>query len=142
MTKTTLADIISGGPVHKTMPDESVQTACMILSAANVGALPVVDLNGELVGMLSERDVIRRCVILNRPPDITKVRQVMTTHPQWLPPEATHEEAIAVMGKGRFRHLPICENGKLVGIVSLRDFQPAQKARESKSRDGTRLAAS
>ncbi|MDW4500400.1 CBS domain-containing protein [Sulfitobacter sp. D35] len=125
MKFTKLADVISSGPVHKTTPDESVQTACMILSAANVGALPVVDLNGDLVGMLSERDVIRRCVIVNRTPDKTTVKQVMTPNPQWLPPDAKPAEAVAVMNKGRFRHLPVCDHGKVVGMVSIRDFQPA-----------------
>ena len=124
MKPTKLEDVIARGPVHKTTQDESVRTACMIMSAANVGALPVVDLSGELIGMISERDVIRRCVIVNRPVEITTVKQVMTPNPQWLSPDAKPSEALEVMLKGKFRHLPVCSNGRVVGMVSIRDFQP------------------
>jgi len=122
MKPTTLADMIADRPLQKTSPEDTVRTACIAMSAANVGALPVVDRNGDLVGIVSERDVIQRSVIVYRPSEDTSVKQIMTSNPQWLPPDATPSEAIQVMLNGRFRHLPVCVDGRVLGIVSIRDF--------------------
>ncbi|TMM55528.1 CBS domain-containing protein [Sulfitobacter sabulilitoris] len=121
MRAKTLQDLIGNGPVHVTEQQESIRSACTAMSAANIGALPVVE-GKQLVGILSERDVIRRCVIVNRLPEDTTVKQVMTPNPQWLPADARPAEALEVMIKGRFRHLPVCEGGRIVGVVSLRDI--------------------
>jgi CBS domain-containing protein len=127
MTPSTMAEMIGNRPVHKTSPDDTVRDACITMSAANVGALPVVDENDELVGIISERDVIQRSVIVYRPSEETLVRQVMTPNPQWVSPEANPTEAFQIMSKGRFRHLPICEEGRILGMVSIRDFDPQTK---------------
>jgi len=103
-----------------------VRTACIIMTSVNVGALPVVDDNGALVGILSERDVIQRSIIVYRPSATTLVKQVMTPNPQFLAPDAKPNEAYMIMCKGKFRHLPVCEDDKVVGIVSIRDFIPPQ----------------
>ncbi|OUS37146.1 hypothetical protein A9Q94_06625 [Rhodobacterales bacterium 56_14_T64] len=124
MKSSTLADMIVDKQVHKTSPDDTVRTACIIMTSVNVGALPVVDDNGVLVGILSERDVIQRSVIVYRPSATTLVKQVMTPNPQWLSPDAKPTEAYQIMIKGKFRHLPICADGQVLGIVSIRDFIP------------------
>jgi CBS domain-containing protein len=124
MKPSTLADMIADKRVHKTSPEDSVRTACIIMTSANVGALPVVDDTGALVGILSERDVIQRSVIVYRPSATTFVKQVMTPNPQWLPPDAKPLEAYQIMIKGKFRHLPVCVDGQVLGIVSIRDFNP------------------
>lgn len=124
MKSSTLADMIVDKQVHKTSPDDTVRTACIIMTSVNVGALPVVDDNGILVGILSERDVIQRSVIVYRPSATTLVKQVMTPNPQWLSPDAKPIEAYQIMIKGKFRHLPICADGQVLGIVSIRDFIP------------------
>ncbi|MEO0379699.1 MAG: CBS domain-containing protein [Pseudomonadota bacterium] len=124
MTKNTLAQMIDGRMTHTIGPDDTIRNACITMTSANVGALPVVRLDGQLLGILSERDVIKRCVIVARSPEDTKVRQVMTTDPKWLPPEARPDEALQLMLKGRFRHLPVCDEGKVSGVVSIRDFSP------------------
>lgn len=124
MKATTLADLIEGQRVHKTTPDENVRTACIAMASANIGALPVVDRRDTLVGILSERDVIQRSVIVYRPSATTLVKQVMTPNPQWLGPDAKLDEAYHTMIKGKFRHLPVCEDGRLLGVVSIRDFIP------------------
>jgi len=94
------------------------------MASANVGALPVVDGSGALVGILSERDVIQRSIIVYRPSATTLVKQVMTPNPQWLPMDAKPAEAYQMMINGKFRHLPVCADGQVVGIVSIRDFTP------------------
>ena len=124
MKSSTLSDMIAGQQVHSTSPNDTVRTACIIMTSANVGALPVVDDSGVLVGIFSERDVIQRSVIVYRPSATTLVKQVMTPNPQWLAPDAKPVEAYQTMIKGKFRHLPVCEDGKVLGIVSIRDFNP------------------
>lgn len=124
MAKTTLAQMIAGQMVHTISPEDTVRNACIAMTAVNVGALPVVGSDGALLGMLSERDVIKRSVIVYRPSDTTRVRQVMTPNPKWLPPDATPDDALQVMLKGHFRHVPVCVDGRVKGIVSIRDFTP------------------
>lgn len=124
MTKSTLAQMIDGRMTHTIGPDDTIRNACITMTSANVGALPVVRSDGKLLGILSERDVIKRCVIVSREPETTKVRQIMTPDPKWLPPEAKPDEALQMMLKGRFRHLPICTEGRVSGVVSIRDFSP------------------
>lgn len=119
-----LADMIKGQTLHKTTPDETLRNACIIMASANIGALPVVDNSGALIGMLSERDVIKRSVIVYRPSATTTVGQTMTRDPIWLPMDAAPIEAYRAMIKGEFRHLPVCHLGKLAGIVSILDFNP------------------
>lgn len=125
MRRTSLAQMIQGRKAHTIQPDATIRSACIAMTSVNVGALPVIAPDGALLGILSERDVIQRSVIVYRPSDSTKVRQVMTPNPKWLPPDAKPEEALTIMLKGRFRHLPVCEHGRLVGIVSMRDFNPS-----------------
>ena len=147
MKPSTMADMIAGKRVHKTSPEDSVRTACIIMTSANIGALPVVDDKGVLVGILSERDVIQRSIIVYRPSTTTLVKQVMTPNPQWLAPDAKPDEAYQIMSKGKFRHLPICEDGQVLGIVSIRDFIPPQgksivdrlRGKSGKAKASTRL---
>lgn len=122
MIAMTLADMMTDRILHKASPDDSVRTACIKMSSANVGALPVVDALGLLVGMVSERDVIKRSVIVYRPSDETPVSTIMTPDPKWLPTNANPKEALRLMHEGRFRHMPICSDGRVVGMISIRDF--------------------
>lgn len=122
MNSTPLADLIVHRSPETVLQDETVHTACLKMSAASVGALPVVDADGYLIGMISERDVIKRSVIVHRSSEKTIVGQIMTRNPKWLSPEDEVSEALALMNAGRFRHLPICSDGKVVGVVSIRDM--------------------
>lgn len=88
------------------------------------------------MGILSERDIIKRSVIVYRPSESTTVREVMTSDPAWLPADAAPEEAYALMTAKGFRHVPVCRNGIAVGMVSIRDFQPARSSQLSKLRGG------
>ncbi|TLP62803.1 CBS domain-containing protein [Parasedimentitalea maritima] len=141
MKASTLSDMIAGQQVHSTSPNDTVRTACIIMTSVNVGALPVVDDNGTLVGIFSERDVIQRSVIVYRPSATTLVKQVMTPNPQWLSPDAKPIEAYQIMIKGKFRHLPICDEGQVLGIVSIRDFNPPSNSIFDRLRGNTAKAS-
>ena len=125
MIPTTLGEMIAGQKLLTVAPGDSVRAACILMSSGNVGALPVVDEDGALVGMISERDVIKRSVIVYRPSEETPVSLIMTRDPRWLPPDAPPRAAADAMREGGFRHLPVCGEGGLMGIVSVRDFDVA-----------------
>lgn len=141
MDHQTLAEMIDGQVLQTTDPHDTIRSACIKMASANIGALPVVEADGTLVGMLSERDVIKRSVIVYRPSETTIVGQAMTPNPQWLPPDATPIEAYRTMIGGEFRHLPVCEGGRLRGIVSIRDFSPQAETILEKLRRSASKAA-
>lgn len=100
---------------------ETVTAAVNAMAEQSIGALPVVD-NGGLVGIVSERDVLKRLVNNRLDPDTTKVTDVMSANPVTATRPMQVLEAMRLMSSKQFRHLPIVEDGKLIGIVSLRDI--------------------
>ncbi|ARE39756.1 CBS domain protein [Rhodovulum sp. P5] len=101
-------------------PGATLREACHKLEECNVGALAVME-EGCLVGILSERDIIRRAICKGRPMDTTMVADVMTADPRTIDIDGTLSEAQTIMTEGHFRHLPVIENGEPVGILSFRD---------------------
>jgi len=101
-------------------PEATVQRAVETFSELNVGALLVCD--GErLVGILSERDCVRRVMAKDKSARETLVRDVMTSTPVCVGPEDTIEQCMAVMTDGRFRHLPVVRFARIVGVISMGD---------------------
>jgi CBS domain-containing protein len=101
-------------------PDTSVSRAAQLMAERNVGAIVVLD-EGRLAGIFTERDVVFRVVARGRDPLSTRVAEVMTASPLTIGPEKTYGHALLMMHEGGFRHVPVVENGKLVGIVSSRN---------------------
>lgn len=99
----------------------SVAEAVQLLNRHNIGSLPVMD-GGRLMGIFTERDVLRRVVESNLDPRSTPVSQVMTREVFCIKPSTTVEEALNIMTKKRYRHLPVVENNQLLGIVSMGDL--------------------
>ena len=122
MPPSTIGEMVADKTPHCAAPDDTIRMAYITMTAKSVGCLPVVNDAGQLVGMLSERDVIRRSVIVYRPSEDTPVSNIMTKDPKWLPPEAEPSQAIEMMMEGGFRHLPVVDEGKVLGVVSVRDF--------------------
>ena len=122
MAVTKVADILNGREVVTLGPDASVAEACALLDRHNIGALGVVA-EGALLGILSERDVIRRCIAPGRLPAETLVRSVMTADPATIAPADPVLEALDVMYGFGFRHLPVVdEAGRLAAMLSMRDI--------------------
>jgi CBS domain-containing protein len=99
-------------------PGETLQEAAHRMADRRVGAILVTE-NDGLVGILTERDVLRA---VGRGTIEGTVEQWMTRDPITVGPESTNGEAAMMMIHGGFRHVPVCEDGKLVGIVSIRDL--------------------
>jgi CBS domain-containing protein len=97
-----------------------LETVCAMVER-NIGAVPIVH-NGTLVGIFSERDLMRRVVAEGRDPRATCMAEVMTDDPLTISTSEDLETCMALMRRHNFRHLPVCQDGLLVGMVSLRDI--------------------
>lgn len=102
-------------------PAESVEVAARTMARYNIGALPVCK-GDKLCGMLTDRDIVTRCLAANRQPANTQVRQVMTEQVTAVAPDMQTGVAAHLMGRLQIRRLPVVENGKLCGMVSLGDM--------------------
>ncbi len=102
-------------------PEESVEVAARTMAQHNVGALPVC-VDGKLCGMLTDRDIVTRCLASNHLPAGTQVRQVMTEQVTSVRPDMQTGAAAHLMGRLQVRRLPVVENGRLCGMVSLGDM--------------------
>lgn len=110
-----------GSDVFAVAQTDSVAEAVSVLNQHNIGAVIVQDDNGVVAGILSERDVVRRlgsegAAVMSMP-----VRECMTPTPHTCSPEATIDELMEEMTQKRIRHLPVMENGGVVGVVSIGD---------------------
>lgn len=103
-------------------PDEPITAAARLLKRDNIGSVPVCDGKGQLQGIITDRDIVLRCVAAGVDPDKTLIKDVMTTGVFTVSPTDTVESAAALMGKAQVRRLPVCENGTLVGMLSLGDL--------------------
>lgn len=113
---------IMSNTVIKISPEETAAVAARTLLHYNIGVLPVCDVQGRLCGVVTDRDLVTRCVAAGRPPEKTKVREIMTENVVSAGPEMDTGAAAYLMGRKQIRRLPVLENGKLCGMVSLGDF--------------------
>ncbi|MBE6917668.1 MAG: CBS domain-containing protein [Ruminococcaceae bacterium] len=103
-------------------PEETVDVAARMLTHYNIGALPVCDDQGRLVGMITDRDVVIRCVASGHLPEKTHVRDIMTGRVVCGSPEMDTGVAAHLMGREQVRRLPVVEQGRLCGMVSVGDL--------------------
>jgi len=128
---TTVADLMVKD-VLTVEPSDTIGEAAEKMHAANVGAIVVVEDYARVVGIVTERDLLRAVAQRARPAE-ARVRQWMTMDPVTIEPETTIEDAARIMFDHNFRHLPVVENGRALGIVSLRllarwAFESVQRA--------------
>jgi len=119
----TLAVILDekGNTVHSVAPTASVLDAVRKMNDARIGALLVLE-DERPVGMFTERDVLTRVVDQRRDPGETPIADVMSTEVVAVKPNTTVDEAMAVITERRCRHLPVIEDGRLRGMVSIGDL--------------------
>lgn len=114
-------------PVIRIHPDETVAVAARTLTHYNIGILPVCGGDGRLCGLVTDRDLVTRCLASGRSPSCTPVRDVMTTQVTAARPDMDASVAAGVMAREQIRRLPVLENGKLCGMVSLGDLAQQQE---------------
>jgi len=110
-----------GSRLWSIAPDASVYEALALMAERRIGAVVVIDDTGP-IGLLSERDYARDAVHNTRSPKETLVRDIMTRHVVCAPPELTLDQAMAVMTERCVRHLPVLDDGVILGIISIRDI--------------------
>jgi CBS domain-containing protein len=101
-------------------PETTVSEAAKLMAKKNVGAVMVVE-DERLVGIFTERDALFRVIARERDTQTTLLSDVMTTAPQTVDPDKSFGFALLMMHENGFRHVPVIENGKLIGIVSSRN---------------------
>ena len=117
----TIRDLISNRTIHYVQPEQTVFEAAGYMVDHNVGAVPVLE-DTQLVGIFSERDIMKRVVTEGRDPRSTRISEVMSTDLRTLGPNASSEDAMCLMQTHGVRHMPVCEGRTLVGFLSLRDL--------------------
>ena len=108
--------------VIRISPEETVAVAARALARYNIGSLPVCGADGRVCGVVTDRDLVTRCVAAGRDPGRTPVRAVMTGSVVAAQPDMDTTAVAALMGREQIRRLPVVENGKLCGMVSLGDL--------------------
>ena len=110
-----------GGPVWSIDVEEPVLEAIQLMADKHVGALPVTR-NGDLVGVISERDYARKVILLGRSSAETPVWQIMSSPVVTVSPGEDVRHCMQLMTAKRIRHLPVVENGRMVGMISIGDL--------------------
>ncbi len=98
----------------------TVSEAARLMREKRVGAVAVVE-EGKLIGIFTERDALFRIVAEGRDPQTVRLAEVMTRNPQTIHPDKPFADALHIMYEGGFRHVPVVEDGRPIGIISARD---------------------
>ena len=114
-------DLINTQETYRADAGQTVFDVARAMVERNIGAVPVLR-DGQLIGIFSERDLMKRVVVEGRDPRTTRVDEVMTDDPLTVSPDESLETCMILMRRHGFRHLPVCEGRHLRGIVSLRDI--------------------
>jgi CBS domain-containing protein len=118
---TTVQQMLAGkSDVYAVKPEDTVYDALRLMAAKNIGAVLVVA-DAELKGILSERDYARRVVLHGRMSQATSVSEIMTTSVICVDRAWTADQCMALMTERHVRHLPVLEDGRVVGVVSIGD---------------------
>ena len=114
-------ELISSQETYRAEGSQTVLEVVRAMVARNIGAVPVLR-DGLLVGIFSERDLMKRVVAEGLDPKTTRVEEVMTEDPLTVSPQESAENCMILMRRHGFRHLPICEGKQLQAMISLRDL--------------------
>ncbi|MEM5298337.1 CBS domain-containing protein [Burkholderia sp. JPY481] len=122
---TSVAQLLKTKPnsseVYTIGADDSVYEAIRLMAEKGIGALVVTD-GDSIAGIVTERDYARKIVLMDRSSKATPVRDIMSKAVRFVRPDQTTEECMALMTERRMRHLPVIENERLIGMVSIGDL--------------------
>ena len=107
--------------IHSVPPDASIYAALELMAAQDIGAVLVID-EGSMVGIFSERDYARKIVLKGKNSTDTRMYEVMTQKIFYVSPHNTMDECMHIMSQKRIRHLPVLEQGEVLGVLSITDM--------------------
>ncbi len=116
-----IRSVMNGKQLLIASPDTTVGQAAKLMAKRKMSAVMVVDAHGRLVGIFTERDAVHRVIARRLDPDLTRLADVMTPNPQTVAPRETFGYALLQMHEQGFRHMPVVEDGRPVGMVSARN---------------------
>lgn len=119
--------------VVKALPDSTLEEVAMMMKAGDTGAIPVVD-EDELIGIVTDRDIVTRCVADGGDPTEMTAEDIVSENVEVIDPDADVKEAIELMSQKQIRRLPVVDNGELVGMISLGDIAVKQGDQEGSGR--------
>src|SRR3954464_11002888 len=108
--------------VESVQMNSTLEEVASIMKVENVGAVPVVDEDDDLVGIITDRDIVVRCIADGKDPAETNVEEVLSHELETIEPDVDVEEAARLMAEKQIRRLPVCEDGELVGMLSIGDL--------------------
>jgi len=127
MDRKIIPEIVKKQTISSLKPESTAFEAATLMTTANIGAIIINDDDGNLSGIVTERDMTRRVVGKGLDPKTTLIEDFMTKNPDTLAPDDSAGDALELMQSRHFRHLPVVEDGKCVGMVSIRDLYIAAK---------------
>ncbi len=107
-------------------PEATIETLAALMKSENVGAIPIVDEDNDLTGILTDRDIVVRCIAEGRDPAECTAEEILSSECEVVSPDSEVDEAARMMADHQIRRLPVVEEGKLVGMVSLGDIAVKQ----------------
>ena len=128
MLRKIVPDVIRDQELVQLTGNATVREAAVLMQGRNVASVLIME-EDRLKGIFTERDVVQRVVAAGRQPEEVRLEEVMTKSPDTIGPGATALDALRLMQDGGYRHLPVVDKGRVLGVVSRRDFLGAEKAR-------------
>jgi CBS domain-containing protein len=124
----TIASVLreKGNTIVSVAPDTPIMEIVTTIASRRIGAVLVLDAAGQLAGIVSERDVVKAMASKGTDVHTLAAADIMTSTVTTVTPQTTINHAMELMDKGYFRHLPVVDDGKLVGIISVRDVVRAR----------------
>lgn len=119
-----------GGAIFSVKPDETVYNALELMAEKNIGAVLVME-NDELAGIFSERDYARKVILLEKSSKTTPVKEIMTSTVFCLTPQHSVDDCMNLISEKRIRHLPIMDDQRVIGVISIGDIVQAVIAQQA-----------
>lgn len=129
MHLTIVPDVVRNQEIVELPAGAMALQAAQVMVDRDTAAVVILDASQRLIGIVTERDLTRRVLAPGRDPASTPLEAIMTRNPDTLSPQDSALDALELMSVRRYRHLPVVDNGKVVGMVSIRDLYAAVKVK-------------
>ena len=127
MQRKIVPNVVTRKQVATVVLEDTAFQAAKLMAVKHIAALVVVDGEGKIIGIVTERDMTQRIIAAGLDGKITPVKNIMTENPDTLSPDDSAGDALELMQTRNYRHLPVTEDGKCIAVVSIRDLYASVK---------------